>query len=144
MTGGISQLIRNSAAEYLISTAHVCEQVTRRLMETIMNLGLANDLRTAFPMMKGFSPRNLKYMRAFADAWPGGAIVQQAVGQLPWGHNLVLLTKLKDPERRLAYAERAKAAAREIAELANPGAELSSVAKWCVWLHHDPQLTRLV
>jgi hypothetical protein len=31
---------------------------------------LAHDLREAFPEMKGFSPRNLKYMRAFAEAWP--------------------------------------------------------------------------
>ena len=31
------------------------------------------------------------YLRAFAEAWPEEAIVQQAVGQLPWGHNLVLL-----------------------------------------------------
>ena len=46
---------------------------------------LAHDLRTAFPEMKGFSPRNLKYMRAFAEAWPDVTIVQQAVAQLPWG-----------------------------------------------------------
>ncbi len=50
---------------------------------------LAHDLRTAFPDMKGFSRANLMYMRAFADAWPDAEIVQQAVGQLPWGHNLV-------------------------------------------------------
>jgi len=68
---------------------------------------LAQDLRATFPDMKGFSRANLMYMRAFADAWPDKAIVQQAVGQLPWGHNLVLLTKLKEPDRRLAYAERA-------------------------------------
>jgi len=68
---------------------------------------LAHDLRTAFPGMKGFSRANLMYMRAFADAWPDAAIVQQAVGQLPWGHNLVLLAKLKQPEKRLAYANRA-------------------------------------
>jgi len=68
---------------------------------------LAHDLRTAFPGMKGFSRANLMYMRAFAEAWPAAEIVQQAVGQLPWGHNLVLLTKLKDPQRRLAYAQRA-------------------------------------
>jgi predicted nuclease of restriction endonuclease-like (RecB) superfamily len=43
---------------------------------------LANDLRSAFPEMKGFSPRNLKYMRAFAEAWPEGEIVQQPVAQL--------------------------------------------------------------
>lgn len=33
---------------------------------------LAHDLRTAFPDMKGFSPRNLKYMRSFAQAWARG------------------------------------------------------------------------
>lgn len=68
---------------------------------------LAHDLRTAFPDMKGFSRANLMYMRAFAEAWPNAEIVQQAVGQLPWGHNLVLLTRLKDPRQRLAYAEAA-------------------------------------
>ncbi|MBE0403251.1 PDDEXK nuclease domain-containing protein [Halomonas citrativorans] len=68
---------------------------------------LANDLRTAFPEGKGFSRANLMYMRAFAEAWPDAEIVQQAVGQLPWGHNLVLLSKLKEPTERLAYAHAA-------------------------------------
>ena len=68
---------------------------------------LAHDLRNAFPDMKGFSRANLLYMRAFAEAWPDEPIVQQAVGHLPWGHNLVLLAKLKDPALRLAYAARA-------------------------------------
>ena len=68
---------------------------------------LAHDLRAAFPEMKGFSRANLMYMRAFAEAWPDAAIVQQAVGQLPWGHNLVLLTRLKDAQQRLAYAQSA-------------------------------------
>ena len=65
---------------------------------------LAHDLRTAFPEMKGFSRANLMYMRAFADAWPEAEIVQQPVGQLPWGHNLVLLSKLKAPAERHWYA----------------------------------------
>lgn len=68
---------------------------------------LAQDLRNAFPEMKGFSRANLMYMRAFAQAWPDAVIVQQAVGQLPWGHNLVLLTRLKDTAQRLAYAQSA-------------------------------------
>ena len=68
---------------------------------------LAHDLRVAFPGMKGFSRANLMYMRAFAEAWPDAEIVQQAVGQLPWGHNLVLLTKLKTQDMRLAYAQAA-------------------------------------
>lgn len=68
---------------------------------------LAHDLRTTFPDMKGFSRANLMYMRAFAEAWPDAAIVQQLVGQLPWGHNLVLLSKLKEVGSRKRYAERA-------------------------------------
>ena len=66
---------------------------------------LASDLREAFPDMKGFSRANLKFMRAFAQAWPAAPIGQQAVSQLPWGHNVMLLTKLKDPAQRLFYAE---------------------------------------
>ncbi|MGX8882379.1 PDDEXK nuclease domain-containing protein [Methylovorus sp. SPW-M1] len=68
---------------------------------------LAHDLRTAFPEMKGFSRANLMYMRAFAASWPDAEIVQQAVGQLPWGHNLVLLTKLKTQAEREWYAAKA-------------------------------------
>jgi predicted nuclease of restriction endonuclease-like (RecB) superfamily len=44
---------------------------------------LSHDLRTAFPDMKGFSSRNPKYMRAFADAWPDAEFVPQAAAQLP-------------------------------------------------------------
>ena len=68
---------------------------------------LSHDLRQSFPDLGGFSRANLKYMRAFAAAWPEDAIGQQAVGQLPWGHNIMLLTKLKDPDLRMAYAEAA-------------------------------------
>jgi predicted nuclease of restriction endonuclease-like (RecB) superfamily len=68
---------------------------------------LAADLRAAFPTMKGFSPRNLKYMRAFAEAWPHGQFVQQPVAQLPWGHNLVLLERLRTQPERQWYAAKA-------------------------------------
>lgn len=66
------------------------------------------DLRAEFPEMRGFSRSNLAYMRAFAAAWPDPeVIVQRFVGQLPWGQNITLLTKLKTPEERLLYAARA-------------------------------------
>ena len=65
---------------------------------------LAGDLREAFPEMKGFSPRNIKYMRAFAAAWPDCAIVQAKLAQLTWYHNIALLEKLKTVEERLWYA----------------------------------------
>ena len=68
---------------------------------------LAHDLRIAFPEMKGFSPRNLKYMRAFAEAWPDAEFVQAALAQLPWYHQLALLDKLKTDEERRWYAAQA-------------------------------------
>jgi predicted nuclease of restriction endonuclease-like (RecB) superfamily len=66
---------------------------------------LARDLRREFPDMKGFSPRNLKYMRAFAEAWPEEQIVQQLVAQIPWGHNVRLLDYVEDPTERLWYVQ---------------------------------------
>ena len=68
---------------------------------------LAQDLRSAFPKMKGFSPRNLKYMRAFAEAWPGAEFVQQAAAQLPWFHLCTLIDKLKTREERDWYLAKA-------------------------------------
>lgn len=68
---------------------------------------LAHDLRTAFPDMKGFSPRNLKYMRAFAHAWPETDFVQQAAAQLPWFHLCTLIDKLKTREDRDWYLAKA-------------------------------------
>ncbi|MGH9444669.1 MAG: PDDEXK nuclease domain-containing protein [Terriglobia bacterium] len=64
---------------------------------------LAADLRKAFPEMTGFSPRNLKYMRAFAEAWPDEAIVQQLVAQIPWGHIVRILDYVKVPTQREWY-----------------------------------------
>jgi len=55
--------------------------------------------------MKGFSARNLKYMRAFAEAYPDERIVQQLVGRIPWSHNAHILDLVKDPTERLWYAQ---------------------------------------
>lgn len=68
---------------------------------------LAKDLRLEFPDMQGLSPRNLGYMKAFAEAWPEEPILQQAVAKLPWGHNVRLLDLVKQPEERLWYVEQA-------------------------------------
>lgn len=96
---------------------------------------LSADLQNAFPGRQGFSPRNLKYMRAFAAAWPETffvpqpiaptepglivqappaqipdtppAIVQRTVAQLPWRHHTILLDKLSTADDRLWYAARA-------------------------------------
>ncbi len=68
---------------------------------------LARDLHSEFPDMKGLSPRNLNYMKAFAEAWPDESILQQLAAKLPWFHNCVILDKVKNPKERLWYTEQA-------------------------------------
>jgi predicted nuclease of restriction endonuclease-like (RecB) superfamily len=60
-------------------------------------------LQKAFPEMKGFSSRNLKYMRSFAENYPDFEFVQQVVAQIPWGHNLRILDSVKDAVEREWY-----------------------------------------
>ncbi|MEN6516759.1 MAG: DUF1016 N-terminal domain-containing protein [Methanospirillum sp.] len=64
---------------------------------------LAADLRREFPEMKGFSPRNLKYMRALVDAFPDRPFVQAVLAQIPWYHAITLLDKVRDPGAREYY-----------------------------------------
>ena len=68
---------------------------------------MAKDLKDAFPEMSGFSPRNIKYMRKFAQCWPDYEIVQQVVAQIPWRTNRMLLDKLDSQESRIWYAQKA-------------------------------------
>lgn len=68
---------------------------------------LAKDLKREFPDMTGFSLTNLKYMRSFAQAYSQEEISQRCVDQLPWRHNIVLFTKLKDTGLRFWYAQKA-------------------------------------
>lgn len=68
---------------------------------------LARDLHAAFPDTSGFSRANLMYMRAFAGAYAEESIVQQLVGQLPWGHNLILIDRVKEATQRYWYARQA-------------------------------------
>jgi predicted nuclease of restriction endonuclease-like (RecB) superfamily len=85
---------------------------------------LSLDLKMEFEdLKKGLSPRNLRYMRDFALAYPNFLILQQAVAKLenseneeivdlqqvvaklPWGHHIVILTKCKTPELRAFYVK---------------------------------------
>lgn len=51
--------------------------------------------------MKGFSVRTLLFMRSFAEACPDAEKVKQLVSQLPWGHVIRLLQRVKEPEVRV-------------------------------------------
>lgn len=64
---------------------------------------ISRDLRLAFPTMKGFSRTNLLYMRSFAENYTDEQIVQQLVGQIPWGHIVRILDKVKDRTEREFY-----------------------------------------
>ena len=66
---------------------------------------LSTDLRHEFPEMKGLSPGNLDYMRRLAAAWPPSSL--QLVGNIPWGHNQLLLDRLDDQPTREWYAQSA-------------------------------------
>ena len=65
---------------------------------------MSKDLKIAFPEMSGFSPRNIKYMRKFAQCWGDYEIVQRVVAQIPWRTNITLMDKLKTQEERIWYA----------------------------------------
>jgi predicted nuclease of restriction endonuclease-like (RecB) superfamily len=68
---------------------------------------LSADLRAAFPGARGYSVSSLRYMRAFATAWPEQEMLQSGVGALPWGHIVLLLDRLSDRPTRDWYAARA-------------------------------------
>ena len=67
---------------------------------------LAADIRIAFPESKGYSVRNLKYMAKFAETYPDRKFVQTVSAQIPWSHNIAILEKIKDSERRICYIEK--------------------------------------
>ncbi|GEA90231.1 DUF1016 N-terminal domain-containing protein [Cellulomonas cellasea] len=67
---------------------------------------LAADLAAQFPGARGWSPRNLWYMRALAEAYPT-RVRATAVAGLPWGHLTVLMSQVPDPGARTWYAEQA-------------------------------------
>jgi len=59
---------------------------------------LSKDLRSEFAEMKGFSTRNLKYMRKFAQEYPDLEFVQQVAAQLPWFHIAIIMDRVANKE----------------------------------------------
>ena len=67
---------------------------------------LSKDISIEFPGVRGFSVRNLKYMSKFASIYTDYEFVQQAVAQIPWGHNILLMDKISDSTIRNWYIEK--------------------------------------
>jgi predicted nuclease of restriction endonuclease-like (RecB) superfamily len=70
-------------------------------------LQMSRDLQSEFPDMKGFSLRNLKYMRQWYQFWLSANLIgQQLVAQIPWGHNLVIISKIKNTDEAIFYVQK--------------------------------------
>lgn len=67
---------------------------------------LAKDIKIAFPNVKGYSVRNLKYMAKFAATYPDRQFVQTVSAQIPWSHNVAILDKVKDSDQRIWYIQK--------------------------------------
>ncbi|UQA62929.1 PDDEXK nuclease domain-containing protein [Polyangium aurulentum] len=124
---GYDKLLRELKARVRSAQAKAAAKVNQELVRLYLHIGkrlaendgkegwgervverLANDLRETFPTMSGFSRTNLFYMRQVWLAWSdAGEIVQQLVGQIPWSHHLVLVTKVRDADARAFYLARA-------------------------------------
>lgn len=102
--------ILNANTEMIVLYWHIGNAILKK--QTIAGWGakvidrMSYDIKVSFPEMSGFSPRNLKYMRKFAEAWPDLEIVQRTVAQIPWRSNITLLDKLNDADIRLWYAQK--------------------------------------
>jgi predicted nuclease of restriction endonuclease-like (RecB) superfamily len=86
-------------------------RIGKRLSQNISEQGwgaktidkLSKDIASSFPNVSGFSLRNLKYMRQFAESYPDENWAT-AVAQIPWGHNIILMQKVEALDARLWYA----------------------------------------
>lgn len=113
------EILENVKNEILKSQYKAMQVVNRELIIMYWHIGqiilenskwgnrfidnLSVDLKLDFPNATGFSVRNLKYMRKFAEEYPNFEFVQQLVAQIPWGHNVILLDKIKDIKEREWY-----------------------------------------
>ena len=67
---------------------------------------ISKDLRKEFPEMKGLSYQNISYMRQFVIEYNDQEILQQAIGEIPWGHNITIFSKVKNHNERIWYAQK--------------------------------------
>jgi predicted nuclease of restriction endonuclease-like (RecB) superfamily len=68
---------------------------------------MSKDLQAEFPDTKGFSKRNLELMRQWYGFWSAeSAIAKQLVAQIPWGHNLTIIGKVKNVDEAVFYIQK--------------------------------------
>jgi len=121
-----SSLLKNLKEKVLSSRLKATRSVNKELLVLYHHIGseilvrqkqnqwgakiidrLSADLLKTFPDMKGFSIRNLKYMRRFAQEYENLQFVQEVLAQLTWYHHITLLEKISDKKIRIFYIENA-------------------------------------
>ena len=117
--GKYKQIFENIKQEVLKSQYKAMQIVNKELIFMYWHIGkiigdnskwgnkfidsLSIDLKLEFPKVTGFSVRNLKYMKKIAEEYPDFEFVQQVVAQIPGGHNIILMDKVKNIEERKWY-----------------------------------------
>lgn len=114
--GGLKQRIKGTQIKAALSAnKEIIElywEIGKELYEKQENQGWGNsivdnlekDLISEFPDLKGFSRRNLFYMKGFYSFYKSDFLkVQQLVAQIPWGHNILIVSKSKTIEESIFY-----------------------------------------
>ena len=116
-----SKIVANIKNEIRTTQTRTIQQVNSNLINMYFKIGkilaensnsdiyfitkVATEIRLSFPNLKGFSARNLQYMRLFYHNYKNDKTAQQLVAQLPWGHNIIILSKIKGSDIRKIYIE---------------------------------------
>ena len=114
-----NEIFQNIKNEILSSQYHAMQAINKELIYMYWHIGkiilnnsewgnkfidnLSIDLKLEFPDIKGFSIRNLKNMKKFAEEYQDFEFVQSVTAQITWTHNVLLLDKIKDIEIRKWY-----------------------------------------
>ncbi len=114
-----NEIFQNIKNEILSSQYQAMQAINKELIYMYWHIGkiilnnsvwgnkfidnLSIDLKLEFPDIKGFSIRNLKNMKKFAEEYQNFEFVQSVTAQITWTHNVLLLDKIKDIEIRKWY-----------------------------------------
>lgn len=89
----------------------LAEQIVLKQQQAVWGDGfllqMSKDLKAEFPEMKGFSKRNLEGMLQWYRFWRAEpTIALQLVAQIPWGHNLTIVAKIKNIDEAMFYVQK--------------------------------------
>ncbi len=81
----------------------ILKKQSEGILQDIIIDELSKDLKIAFPNMQSFSEKNLKYMCKFAEEYKDEKFVKQVASKISWSHNIVLIDKVSDYNKKIYY-----------------------------------------